>query len=200
MCWHGRMSKKYWKKKQVSEERVQKTTSRREVWQPYSYATQSSLRRNLLHSFLTASIATPLDPLHVHTQAHSPPWLLPSNIKPSLLHPTRGSSNRQPLIKASPSLAGTFSELPCSWKLFLADLSSSLSPFTGLRPAVGLEVLSAYSCSLLPLYFTMLSQKISCTSISALLSSTWRIQTGPQRHTQLLRVINLELVWGKRSK
>lgn len=58
------------------------------------------------------------------------------------------------LWSVSPSLADKFSELHCGWELFLPNLPTSLFPFTGVRHAVGLEAVSAYFCSLLPLSFT----------------------------------------------
>lgn len=112
-------------------------------------------------------------------------------IKSNLFYSTRDSTNMQHLIEVSP-LAWAKHSQNC-----FAGGSASFSIF--LLPchlALGLQAFSPSSCSLLSLPLRA-SPQISCTSISALLSSTSSIQTGPKRHTQLLTLRNLELGWGK---
>lgn len=109
-------------------------------------------------------------------------------IKPNLFCPIWDSSNRHHSIEVSP-LAWAKHSQNCT-----ADGSSSFSLFPlpchlalGLPPPAPLPVHPSPG----------LSPQISCTSISALLSSTLRIQTGPKRHTQLQTLIKVELGWDK---
>lgn len=77
-----------WKRK-FQNSVAQKNISGREVWQPYSCATQSALQKSPLqeHSWLTAARAAPLTGCTFTSKPTVPPSCSQSMIKPSLVHP-----------------------------------------------------------------------------------------------------------------
>lgn len=175
-----------------------KSTFQNSLWslwktgvQPGSRAPWRSLQKNR-----PQPSQPPLRPLSIRCTLGLPPTVPAGcsqpGIRPNFFCWAWDSSDRRHLMEVS-SLAWAKHPQNCT-----AGGSPSFSSFL-------LPCHLAWDCGLslplpapLPLYPSPgCPPQISCTSISAVLSSASRIQTGPQRHTQLLTLTNLELGWSK---
>ena len=198
MCWHGRMSRKYWMKKQVSE-----VCRKPPLEEKCGNRTAMPLRAPFEGTYCIAPWQPPLPHLWIHC-TFTPKPTVPPGCSHQISNQVFSTRHGAPLID------NIWSKPPHPW-LELSQSrtvagSSSFPIFLLPYPlSQGSDLQWVWRCSLpIPAPFSLYpSQCFPKRSPAHLFLPCCLLLEGSKlapKDTQLQRVINLELVWGKGSE